>query len=77
MVGVRPEAIRIDDRGSVQATLGRLDFRGARSGRDLLVGSSTLVSNVGAELVEGSEVTVAFDRWLVFEPSGRLVCSVG
>ena len=77
MVGVRPEAIRIDEHGPVEATVDRLDFTGARSGRDLMVGEARLASQVGQEMDEGDAVTVAFDRWHVFDPSGRLRCSVG
>jgi multiple sugar transport system ATP-binding protein len=77
VVGVRPEDIRLADLGPITATLGRVVFDGAHRGREVVVGNSRLASRLEDTREDGTEVSIAFERWHMFHPSGSTICTVG
>ena len=76
-VGVRPEAIRLLDGGSVTAIADRLVFRGSTSGLELTIGGAPVATKIDRRIEPGTRVAVDFDRFHVFDEAGAMVCTVG
>jgi multiple sugar transport system ATP-binding protein len=77
LLGVRPDAVRLDPAGPIAATLGPLRRHGETIGRELTIGSTRVTSTVGVELDEGTRVRVALEHWSLFDDAGRLVAAGG
>lgn len=76
LIGIRPDAIRLEETGPISATLGRLVYERSKPGREIHIGPHRIASQVGAGLAEGTSVSVTMDSWYVFDQAGKTICAM-